>query len=46
LRAELPARIAASAAGNVETYTRKVEEGYRKFWRDYCAAASQSGEVA
>ncbi|MCA1503834.1 tetratricopeptide repeat protein [Bradyrhizobium sp. NBAIM02] len=46
LRAELPARIAASAAGNVETYTRRVEEGYRKFWRDYCAAASESGEVA
>ncbi|UWU72629.1 tetratricopeptide repeat protein [Bradyrhizobium sp. NC92] len=46
LRAELPARIAASAAGNVEAYTRRVEEGYRKFWRDYCAAASESGEVA
>ncbi|MCA1529229.1 tetratricopeptide repeat protein [Bradyrhizobium yuanmingense] len=46
LRAELPARIAASAAGNVETYTRRVEEGYRKFWRDYCAAASKSGRVA
>ncbi|WP_198399774.1 O-linked N-acetylglucosamine transferase family protein [Bradyrhizobium yuanmingense] len=46
LRAELPARIAASAAGNVETYTRRVEEGYRKFWRDYCAAASESGRVA
>ncbi|MBR1168557.1 tetratricopeptide repeat protein [Bradyrhizobium liaoningense] len=46
LRAELPARIAASAAGNVETYTRRVEEGYRKFWRDYCAAALESGEIA
>jgi predicted O-linked N-acetylglucosamine transferase (SPINDLY family) len=45
LRAELPARIAASAAGNVETYTRKVEEGYRRFWRDYCAAASERGEA-
>ena len=40
LRAELPARIAASAAGNVELYTRKVEEGYRTFWRRYCAARS------
>ncbi|BAM88542.1 putative O-linked N-acetylglucosamine transferase, SPINDLY family [Bradyrhizobium oligotrophicum S58] len=37
LRAELPARVATSAAGNVETYTRKVEEGYRQFWRRYCA---------
>jgi predicted O-linked N-acetylglucosamine transferase (SPINDLY family) len=46
LRAELPARIAASAAGNVETYTRRVEEGYRKFWRDYCAAATEGAEVA
>ncbi|WP_448032128.1 tetratricopeptide repeat protein [Bradyrhizobium liaoningense] len=46
LRAELPARIAASAAGNVEIYTRKVEAGYRQFWRDYCSAASERGEVA
>ncbi len=46
LRAELPARIAASAAGNVEIYTRRVEEGYRQFWRDYCAAASERGEIA
>jgi len=38
VRAELPARVANSAAGNVETYTRKVEEGYRAFWRRYCAA--------
>jgi len=39
LRAELPTMIARWAAGNVEVYTRKVEEGYRQFWRDYCAAA-------
>ncbi|MGJ5178139.1 tetratricopeptide repeat protein [Bradyrhizobium oligotrophicum] len=39
LRAELPARVAASAAGNVETYARKVEEAYRLFWRRHCAAA-------
>ncbi|MCK1449949.1 tetratricopeptide repeat protein [Bradyrhizobium sp. 35] len=39
LRSDLPARIAASPAGNVEIYTRKVEAGYRQFWRDYCAAA-------
>ncbi|CCE05632.1 putative O-linked N-acetylglucosamine transferase, SPINDLY family; TPR domain protein [Bradyrhizobium sp. STM 3843] len=38
LRAELPQRIATSAAGNVALYTRKVEEGYRTFWRRYCAA--------
>ncbi|MGJ5205691.1 tetratricopeptide repeat protein [Bradyrhizobium sp. HKCCYLR20261] len=38
VRAELPARVASSAAGNVEAYTRKVEDGYRQFWRDYCAA--------
>ena len=40
LRAELPQRVATSAAGNVETYTRKVEEGYRQFWRSYCAKTS------
>jgi predicted O-linked N-acetylglucosamine transferase (SPINDLY family) len=37
LRAKLPGRVAASAAGNGEIYTRRVEEGYRQFWRDYCA---------
>ncbi|WP_167767667.1 tetratricopeptide repeat protein [Bradyrhizobium frederickii] len=45
LRADLPAQIAASAAGNVEIYARRVEDGYRQFWRDYCAAAS-GGEIA
>ncbi|MBR0974165.1 MULTISPECIES: tetratricopeptide repeat protein [Bradyrhizobium] len=45
LRAELPARIAASPAGNVERYTREVEAGYRKFWRDYCAAAPEGGDA-
>ncbi|WP_316233635.1 tetratricopeptide repeat protein [Bradyrhizobium sp. SZCCHNPS2010] len=40
LRAELPQRIATSAAGNVELYTRKVEEGYRTFWRRYCSTSN------
>jgi predicted O-linked N-acetylglucosamine transferase (SPINDLY family) len=38
LRAELPARAARSDAGNNEFYTRRVENGYRLFWRRYCAA--------
>ena len=38
LRAELPAKIANSDTGNFDIYTRKVEEGYRQFWRDYCAS--------
>ncbi|MGY3291827.1 putative O-linked N-acetylglucosamine transferase (SPINDLY family) [Bradyrhizobium sp. LM3.6] len=46
LRAELPARIASSPAGNVEIYTQRVEAGYRKFWHDYCASASKVGEGA
>jgi predicted O-linked N-acetylglucosamine transferase (SPINDLY family) len=46
LRANLPAQIAASPAGNVEVYAARVEAGYRQFWRDYCAAASESGNVA
>ncbi|UPJ55343.1 tetratricopeptide repeat protein [Bradyrhizobium sp. 192] len=45
LRADLPARIAASPAGNVELYTREVEAAYRRFWHDYCAGASERGEV-
>jgi predicted O-linked N-acetylglucosamine transferase (SPINDLY family) len=40
LRAELQARIASSAAGNVAVYTERVEAGYRQFWRDYCVKAS------
>ena len=40
LRADLPARIASSPAGNVAVYTERVEAGYRQFWRDYCASAS------
>jgi predicted O-linked N-acetylglucosamine transferase (SPINDLY family) len=40
LRAELPRMVANSAAGNGELYTRKVEEGYRSFWRSYCERAS------
>ena len=43
LRAELPAQIAASPAGNVEIYTRKIEAGYRQFWRDHCASARKAG---
>jgi predicted O-linked N-acetylglucosamine transferase (SPINDLY family) len=46
LRAGLPAQIAASPAGNVEVYTRELEAGYRKFWRDYCAAAADGGDAA
>jgi predicted O-linked N-acetylglucosamine transferase (SPINDLY family) len=41
LRASLPAMVANSAAGNCEVYTRHVEEGYRKFWRDYCGSADR-----
>ena len=43
LRADLPARIASSPAGNVTVYTQRVEAGYRQFWRDYCATASSAG---
>jgi predicted O-linked N-acetylglucosamine transferase (SPINDLY family) len=32
LRGECRARITASAAGNVETYTRAVEQAYRSMW--------------
>jgi len=38
LRASLPAMVANSEAGNSRRYTSRVEEAYRKFWRDYCSA--------
>lgn len=38
LRADLPAQLAASPAGNGEIYGGRVDAGYRQFWRDYCAA--------
>jgi len=40
LRARLPAQVLSSAAGNCLTYVGYVEDGYRKFWRDYCAGAA------
>jgi predicted O-linked N-acetylglucosamine transferase (SPINDLY family) len=42
LRAELPATVANSPAGNVVIYTQRVEAAYRQFWRDYCASASEA----
>jgi predicted O-linked N-acetylglucosamine transferase (SPINDLY family) len=44
LRAELPARIANSPAGNIAIYTERVEAGYRQFWRDYCTKASRADQ--
>ena len=40
LRADLPAQLAASPAGNGEIYAGRVEAGYRQFWRDYCASVT------
>ena len=40
LRAKLPAMVANSEAGNTELYTRRVEEAYRRFWRDYCSSVA------
>ena len=42
LRSGLRERIANSDSGNPERYCRKVEELYRRFWQDYCAASSAS----
>lgn len=46
LRGELRDIITRSAAGNPEIYTRKVEEGYRRFWGEYCASAARSNDAA
>ncbi len=43
LRADLPAKIANSPAGNVKVYTQEVEAAYRQFWRHYCVTASGDG---
>ncbi|GLH76206.1 acetylglucosamine transferase [Bradyrhizobium sp. SSBR45G] len=40
LRARLPAMVSQSAAGNGALYTQHVENGYRKFWRDYSRQAA------
>jgi predicted O-linked N-acetylglucosamine transferase (SPINDLY family) len=39
LRSELPARVAACAAGNPSAYTRSVEDAYRGFWKRYCESS-------
>jgi predicted O-linked N-acetylglucosamine transferase (SPINDLY family) len=44
LRARLPSQVQSSVAGHCPTYVRHLEEGYRKFWRDYCASAEVSAE--
>ncbi|MGH6716195.1 MAG: tetratricopeptide repeat protein [Bradyrhizobium sp.] len=46
LRSGLPQLAANSVAGNGVLYTRKVEEGYRTFWRRYCASVASLRELA
>jgi predicted O-linked N-acetylglucosamine transferase (SPINDLY family) len=43
LRADFPATIANLPAGNIMIYTQKVEAGYRQFWHEHCATASDAG---
>jgi predicted O-linked N-acetylglucosamine transferase (SPINDLY family) len=43
LRAQLPDMVNSSEAGNCKIYVRRVEEAYRRFWRDYCASSAASG---
>jgi predicted O-linked N-acetylglucosamine transferase (SPINDLY family) len=42
LRRALPARVAASAAGNAALYGAAVENAYRSMWRAYCARSADS----
>jgi predicted O-linked N-acetylglucosamine transferase (SPINDLY family) len=37
LRESMPARLAASDAGNPEKYAAAVGQAYRTMWQDYCA---------
>jgi predicted O-linked N-acetylglucosamine transferase (SPINDLY family) len=46
LRAQLPSMVSSSEAGNCKVYVRRVEEAYRRFWRDYCASSAENGAVA
>ena len=39
LRRAMPARLAASDAGNTLAYTRAVEAAYRRMWQDYCTSS-------
>jgi tetratricopeptide (TPR) repeat protein len=41
LRRELPARIAASAAGDSAAYTRAVEDAYRTMWHRFIGSQQQ-----
>jgi len=45
LRADLPIKIANSPAGNITVYTQRAEAGYRQFWRDFCAKATEAPYV-
>lgn len=45
LRHELPARIAASAAGNSAAYTRAVEAAYRTMWETYVAVQTTAASA-
>jgi len=42
-RNELPARLAASAAGNPTLYAEAVAEAYRAMWRTWCAGSDAAG---
>ena len=39
LRAQLRSRLAGSAVGDVQHYTREVESAFRTMWRRWCAAS-------
>jgi len=42
LRRDLPQRLAASAAGNPETYADAVGKAYRTMWQAYCTRQADS----
>src|SRR6266700_2037261 len=43
LRQGMRERIANSDSGDPVRYCRKVEDLYRRFWRDYCASSAAEG---
>jgi hypothetical protein len=46
LRADLAAKVAASAAGKRRNLYTPGEKGYRQFWYDYCTTSADGAPAS
>jgi predicted O-linked N-acetylglucosamine transferase (SPINDLY family) len=46
LRADLRARMAASALIDAAKFTRNLEQAYRRVWQEWCGAFALDGDAA